>query len=367
MLKLIFSCQWGKDKKKSWSGTHWALYETLLRHFDIIDNNLGYWHTRNILDKAFWLAEKIICRLQLISVSKLWWHIIKKKYMKKFDSVNAPIFAFTEYPDLKERKQYIFLDLHVGYLKKILKDEPELYSICGFRFTEKYVKLRELKQEEYLRRATAIFTMGKWLKEEIHKDYGIPNEQIFAVGGGCNIDLLKIDISKKSNNKILFVGRDFVRKGGLLVLEAFKKVRINNSDCELFIAGPKTALIKMNGVHWLGDVSYEDLAYYFNMCNLFCMPSRFEAYGLVFGEALIYGLPCIGRDLYEMKYIIEDGINGYLLREENSDELAKLIEKALSNKEMQMRVRNNQNNYIDIYSWDNVAKKIASVINSNTV
>ena len=35
-----------------------------------------------------------------------------------------------------------------------------------------------------------------------------------------------------------------------------------------------------------------------NLCDYFVMPSKFEAYGLVFAEALIYGLPCIGKKCY---------------------------------------------------------------------
>ena len=36
------------------------------------------------------------------------------------------------------------------------------------------------------------------------------------------------------------------------------------------------------------------------------MPSYFEAYGLVFIEALTYGLPCIGRNAFEMPNFIQD-------------------------------------------------------------
>ena len=48
------------------------------------------------------------------------------------------------------------------------------------------------------------------------------------------------------------------------------------------------------------------------MCDVFCMPSYFEAYGLVFVEALTFGLPCIGRNCYEMPYFIEEGKTGLL-------------------------------------------------------
>ena len=52
------------------------------------------------------------------------------------------------------------------------------------------------------------------------------------------------------------------------------------------------------------------------------MPSYFEAYGLVFAEALTYGLPCIGRDKFAMSEFIEDGCTGRLISGEDAEELA---------------------------------------------
>ena len=51
------------------------------------------------------------------------------------------------------------------------------------------------------------------------------------------------------------------------------------------------------------------------------MPSYFEAYGLVFAEALTYGLPCIGRDKFAMSEFIEDGCTGRLISGEDVEEL----------------------------------------------
>ena len=64
-------------------------------------------------------------------------------------------------------------------------------------------------------------------------------------------------------------------------------------------------------------MSYEESAKYFNLCDFFVMPSRFEAYGLVFPEALIFGLPCIGKNICAVPEFIQDGENGKVLRKES--------------------------------------------------
>ena len=149
------------------------------------------------------------------------------------------------------------------------------------------------------------------------KELNLPKGKVHHVGGGCNIDVSRIDVSKKTGNKILFVGRDFKRKNGPLVVEAFKKAKAVSPEIELYIAGTNNVNIDYDGIHILGDISSEELTEYFNICDIFCMPSIFEAYGLVFPEALTFGLPCIGRDAYEMPHFIEENETGYLLKEED--------------------------------------------------
>ena len=113
-------------------------------------------------------------------------------------------------------------------------------------------------------------------------------------------------------------------------MEAFRLLRERRPEVELFIAGPEHLQLSDEGIHLLGNLPYRELPQYFNLCDVFCMPSKFEAYGLVFPEALTFGLPCIGRDAYEMPYFIEDGETGYLLRSETKEELADLMDRALA-------------------------------------
>lgn len=167
------------------------------------------------------------------------------------------------------------------------------------------------------------------------------------------------------HNRILFVGRDFERKGGFLTYDAFCMLKKEMPDLELYIAGPRINPIQnpVEGYHFLGDIKYDKLSEFYNKCDIFCMPSFFEAYGLVFAEALIFGLPCIGRNCYEMPYFIQDKKNGRLLSENGGAlELAQKMKDALANKEMQNYVISQRNHYIEKYSWDSVAERIKNTI-----
>ncbi len=55
------------------------------------------------------------------------------------------------------------------------------------------------------------------------------------------------------------------------------------------------------------------------------MPSRFEAFGIAFIEALAHGVPVIGRSAFAMPEIIRPGKNGALVHTDDPAELASAI------------------------------------------
>ena len=62
--------------------------------------------------------------------------------------------------------------------------------------------------------------------------------------GGVNIDSSLIQPRNKTKNKILFVGKDFKRKGGYVTYEAFRLLREQGENVELYVAGQPQILFK---------------------------------------------------------------------------------------------------------------------------
>lgn len=356
-MKIYFLAEWAKDRSRTWSGTCYGLYKALEKKTEIVDVNLN----SNILIRIILrLYKRILCHDKSdMGLAKMMLY----RYFYLLTNRGGKIFQFAEFVfDSKEQSTYIYQDLSASYVEYMAKNKQDVFAVSDYQDVPlSVIEKRSKIQTEYYQTCSGIFTMGRWLAKDLVERCGINEDKVFHVGGGINLNKELIDDTKKVGNKILFVGRNFKRKGGHMVYEAFCLLKKKRPDLELYIAGPSENPYPNNtqdGYFYMGDCSHDKLAYLFNKCDVFVMPSYFEAYGLVFIEALTFGLPCIGRDAYEMPYFIEDGVTGKLLKNDNPVELAGMMDDLLMNEKIKQNVRNKRDWYIKEYSWDSVTDRI---------
>ncbi|MEQ1757830.1 MAG: glycosyltransferase family 4 protein [Vicinamibacterales bacterium] len=175
------------------------------------------------------------------------------------------------------------------------------------------------------RKASRVFTLSEHTRRSMLSDYGVTPEAAHAVGAGANFAAPPAPHGAYDCKSIVFVGIDFERKGGVTVLEAFRRVREVRPDVELFIAGPELS-ITQPGVTSLGRLSSRDqLLELYQRSSLFVMPSLCEPFGFVFLEAMMCGLPCIGSTNDAMPEIIEHGRTGCVVPPNDPPALAEAI------------------------------------------
>lgn len=357
-LKIYFLVEWLKNKPKTWSGTNWGLYAALLQKALVKDINLNKNFIERVSGRIWSLFDMGIAKIKR-----------QRNYAHRVigNDEEGKVFQFAEVLfDSSHLKTYIYQDLSVSYIEYMAKYIPKVFAVSAFgHLSIKAIERRALIQNEYYLKCSGIYTMGKWLANDLVERCGISSSKVHHVGGGINLDKTLIDDGKKEGNKLLFVGRDFRRKGGLLCYDAFCHLKRMRPDVEFYVAGPSTNPFpknKVSGYYFMGDCDSQKLATLFNLCDVFVMPSYFEAYGLVFIEALTFGLPCIGRNVYEMPYFIENGETGYLLDKDDVDELANLMDQLLCDERIKQNVKNKRDWYINEYSWDTVAERIIKVM-----
>lgn len=368
MEEVLYVCLWYKDKKRTWSGTAWSLRQAMEHYITIRDFAISDPLYRKVLRK--------IQKKGLVPAPPLWDRLRMRACLGKREKIKT--FQFGEFPTGDRYRSYIYQDLAVAAILWLMEHDPVSYGYCEYDgVAVEELKRRAASQLAAYRKSEAVFTMSRWLRDFLTEECGIPGEKVYAVGGGINVDAAGIRPGKKEGRRILFVGRNFLRKGGLLVVQAYSILKKKYlPEAELYLAGAsaegiRTALRDVGlpaeekdlcGIHLLGDLTAEELAEYYNLCDVFCMPSYFEAYGLVFAEALTYGLPCIGRDKFAMREIIEDGCTGRLFSGEDAQELAEEMWEVLRDPKYRKKVEARKDRYLEEYSWDRVAQRIYSVM-----
>lgn len=363
MKKIIHICQWGKNKEKAWSGTYYKVFSAFRSFFEVEDMEIPTSFTERAkmyLHRRFGLQNYNFMFKDVLSFEK-------GETFKKIGK-NKCVFQYTELDFPENIHSYIYQDMCIDYIVNVILPNPELMKYWKKKVSKKILDIRIKRQKKYYEKCSAIFVMGNWLKEYMVEKMHIAPEKIYCVGAGYDIDIQKINPKGRKSNKILFAGRDFVRKGGPQLLEAFKILREKyQSDAELYIAGARkpSKCVEDSNIHWMGDVSTQKLINYYNRCDILCVPSFLDPYGKVYVEALSCGMPVLALNRFATPDFVEDGKNGYLIDECEPELLAKKMYELLHDEEIKKYTLEHAEHYQKEYSWEAIAEKMASVISKD--
>lgn len=116
--------------------------------------------------------------------------------------------------------------------------------------------------------------------------------------------------------RVLFVGGDFGRKGGAELLAAWRAAELGRSAALTVVTeSPLDEAALPAGVEVRRGVRAYTPAWFelWRAADVFVLPTRGEAFGMVFQEAAAAGLPAIGTALNAIPEIVIDGRTGILV------------------------------------------------------
>ena len=168
---------------------------------------------------------------------------------------------------------------------------------------------------------------------------------------------------------ILFVGRMEKRKGFKYLLGAYEKVKRELPQCRLIVVGPQDRsygkyqrlAVKRNlkDVVFTGYVSYEELPRYYKSADIFCSPATcWESFGLVLLEAMAAGKPTVASDIAGYAAVVNDGVDGLLVKPRDEKALAGTILQLLQDGSLRERMGEMGKVKAGDYSWEKVAQQV---------
>ncbi|MCD9023654.1 glycosyltransferase [Cohnella sp. NL03-T5] len=138
------------------------------------------------------------------------------------------------------------------------------------------------------------------------------------------------------------------RKGIHVLLEAFYRVTAKHEDYHLTIIGngsqlePLKSLTRKfnleNKVTFTGTLAHQEAMDKLSRASVFCLPSWNEAFGVVYAEAMSYGIPIIGCKGEGIADIVCDRVNGMLVEPHDVDELEHTILSLIESPEYALKI-----------------------------
>lgn len=211
--------------------------------------------------------------------------------------------------------------------------------------------------------ADHVFTFGPSVRQLLTDAYAIPERKSSAIGAGASVvpsKAVDTSLERYGRRNIVFVGVDWERKGGPELIAAYMALRKRLPDVTLTILGCNPEVPADAGIQVLGRRPLKELEEHFHAAACFCMPSRLEPFGVVFVEAMQFGLPVVSTDVGDIPAIVRHGETGLVTPQGNVTALSDALYDTLSSAERCREMGLKAFDRARCFTWQAVARQIAA-------
>ena len=181
----------------------------------------------------------------------------------------------------------------------------------------------------------------------LNKNISSKSNSLVISGSGINTkEFPFVERDEKKELTFLFAARLVKSKGFNEFLEAGKILTTKYPETKFVVAGkfdfenPETISektyqsLKDSKIEFFGEVSYEKMNNLYKQATIFVLPSYREGLPKAALEAASTGMPLILTNVPGCSECVEDGVNGYLIKEKDSNDLIDKMEKFILNPEI---------------------------------
>ncbi|MGD0020850.1 MAG: glycosyltransferase family 1 protein [Smithellaceae bacterium] len=261
-----------------------------------------------------------------------------------------------------------------------------LHDVIPLVYPERYLAAQAIRnwyneKIEGVRKSDIILTDSEHSKKEIVDLVGVPSDRVTAIYAA--VDSLKFkqrDISSDKRDALLaclgisspfllYSGGGDVHKNLHRLYQAFARLPLElRKSHQLVIVGKDLhreqdihrKILKKLGINarviFTGYVDDDYLISLYNLCKLFVFPSLHEGFGLPPLEAMACGAPVIASQAGSLPEVV--GLNEALFDPCDEIDIARKMERALSDFEFREQLRLNGIARVASFSWDNSAGKL---------
>ena len=322
-MKLAFATTFDSRDINKWSGTPLHMVNAFLQQGVSIERigelkrHLPPFFKMKQIWKKLAYAQRESPRFNILTAKKYSEQLSKKIQSLHVDAIIAPQINPITYLD-SQFPQILWTD---SLYANLINFYPSFANHSTTTIDQGHTIVKECLSRCRL----AIFS-STWAAQTAVNIYGARPDQIKVVPFGANIphqttlDEIRQVIQARSRKtfKLLFIGKHWERKGGDIVFQVVTSLHQAGHPVELNFLGchpPKHLnipdYIKCHGfISKSTPAGMSKILQLYHDSHLLFVPSRAEAYGVVFCEANAFGLPCLTSNVGGISTIIKNGING---------------------------------------------------------
>jgi len=260
----------------------------------------------------------------------------------------------------------------LAFFLSLLIRRPYVVSVCGtFADLRSYSSSVRWLYRLAFRRAGRVAVLSRYTLSVFERE--VKDARTTIVYGGFDAAARPARAPMPSGERrIVSVGALKRRKGFHTLVEALGILKAEGFAFKAECVGPKEPTGYVEGVEartkelglsdlvrFRGRVSEEELNASYAAADLFVLPSEhdgtaFEGLGLVYLEAMAYGLPVIGCLDSGAEDVIQDGVNGLLVPPGNPTSLAAAIRRVFTEEGLWRKMSESAPGSVARFRWERV-------------
>jgi glycosyltransferase involved in cell wall biosynthesis len=279
--------------------------------------------------------------------------------------------------------------LHITYPSHFVTTSiPIVYTVHDLQhrhlpeyFDEDSLKWREFTYPAAFEGSEAIIAISRWVRDDLVFQYRVPPEKIFAIPSASPGDAYRPvtpealkQVQKKLDlpeSFLLYPARTYAHKNHIRLIEAIALLRDrDNVRLNLICTGAqhfhwpfikkRVRELKLESqVRFLGFIGSDELRCLFHLADMLVFPSLFEGAGIPLLEAFGEGTAVVCSDIPPFR---EYGADAPLYFDPRSvDEMAGMLRRTSSDKELLSKLRNKSRQRGLLYSWEKSAAMYRAV------
>ena len=287
--------------------------------------------------------------------------------IEKCDILFAP-FASTSLYSLKTDKPIIYLS------------DATFAAMVDYYFKEIIswnIKQANKIEQTALSKATHAIYASQWAYKSAIQNYNIDKSKLHVIEFGANIDeqnIIPHQFTYNGRLDLLFLGVDWIRKGGDIAVEATKYLNDSGIPSTLHIVGISKLdndIVNLSYVKNYGFLNknnpddYNQLVSIIQQSHCLLLPTKAECAGIVFCESSANGLPIFTFNTGGVANYVVNGKNGYMLPlGTTGHKFGEIISECLQSGELEKMSRTAVDVYNEKLNWTVWGQRIESIIES---